>query len=197
MSDKSFNLDIRFQNVGEAQVALASVTVHWAGDPFVVQQRVTRAESKKGFARIGFDRKHSLPVGQAEFLVELYREDGAQDTFRRNVFVLPSNPLSLTLSPAGATVTGSWSARGDHQPASDTFLTECQITIANGDGGSVNMKPARQLGVLGRSGWFRHTSSYSAPSTGRARSVSPFGTWRGSVWFSSPRGSGIYNTYAR
>lgn len=197
MSDKSFTLDISFQNVGQAQVALASVTVHWAGDPFVVQQRVTRAESKKGFARIGFDRKHSLPVGQAEFLVALYREDGAQDTFRRNVFVLPSNPLSLTLSPAGATVTGSWSARGDHQPASDTFLTECQITIANGDGGSVNMNRRVSWefwdGPVG-SGTRVELGAFDWPG---AISISPFSTWQGSVWFSSPRGSGIYNTYAR
>jgi hypothetical protein len=197
MSDKPFNLDISFQNFGKEQVALASVTVHWSGDPFVVQQRVTRAESKKGVARIAFDRERSLPVGQAEFRVALYREDGAHDTFRRSVFVLPSNPLSLNLSPAGATVTGSWSARGDHQPVTDTFLTECQITIANGDGSTVNMNRRVNWefwdGPVG-SGTRIESGAFDWPG---AIAISPFSVWRGSVWFSSPRGSGIYNSYAR
>jgi hypothetical protein len=197
MSDRPFALDVSFQNVGAARVALAAVTVHWAGDPFVVEQRVTQADSRKGLVRVAFDRKRSLPVGQAEFSVVLYREDGAQDTFCRTVFVLPSNPLSLSLAPAGATVTGSWSARGDYQPGSDTFLTECQITIANGDGSTVNMNRRVNWefwdGPVG-SGSRIEAGGFDWPG---AISIGPHSVWRGSVWFSSPRGSGIYNVYSR
>jgi hypothetical protein len=197
MSDRPFALDITFQNVGPKKVALAKVTVLWAGEPFVVEHLVSRAESARGVARIAFHRKRSLPVGQAEFRVGLYREDGAQATFHRSVYVLPSNPLSLALSPAGATVTGSWSARGDYLPASDTFLTECDITIANGDGSSVNMgrgvrwefwDGAVGSGTLVESGAFDWPGAFAIPA---------FGVWRGGVSFSSPRGSGIYGKYDR
>jgi hypothetical protein len=197
MSDRPFALDVKFQNAGDAPVVIASVAVLWAGRPFVVEQAVPRSDSRKGVVSVRFDRRRSLPVGMAEFRVALYREDGAQSSFRRTVFVLPSNPLSLTISPAGARVTGSWSVRGDYRPESDTFLTECEITIANGDAGAVSMNRRVNWefwdggvgsGTLVESGSFDWSGAISVPA---------FGVWRGGVWFSSPRGSGIFNKYAQ
>jgi hypothetical protein len=197
MSDRPFALDIRFQNAGKAPVVIVSVTVLWAGRPFVVEQAVRRPEAKRGVATVRFDRKRTLPVGTAEFRVALYREDGTQSSFRRTVFVLPSNPLSLSLSPAGARVTGTWSARGDYRPESDTFLTECEITIANGDGGAVSINRRVNWefwdGGVG-SGTRVESGGFDWPG---AISVPAHGVWRGSVWFSSPRGSGIFNVYDR
>ena len=94
-------------------MALASVTVLWAGQPFTVEKEVTAEEAHQGVAVVEFDKQRTLPVGHAQFLVALYRTDGAQASFQKSFWVLPSNPLSLSLSPAGATVTGTWSARGE------------------------------------------------------------------------------------
>lgn len=196
LSARPFGLTLHYQNGGDSRVVLASVTVSWIGEPFVIQQRVS-LEKQADAVTITFDEKHSLPVGQAEFLVTLYREDGAASTFRRNVYVLPSNPLSLSLGPAGARVTGSWSARGDYQPSSDTFLTQVEITLANGDGTPVAMNRRVNWefwdGTVGggtriESGNFQWGGSITVPA---------HGVWRGSCWFSSPRGSGIFNTYDR
>jgi hypothetical protein len=196
LSGRPFQLVVDYQNFHDSRVAMASVTVTWAGDPYVIQQ-AEPADRRGDALTIHFDEKHSLPVGQAQFAVTLYREDGAASSFRRNVYVLPSNPLSLALAPAGARVTGSWSARGDYEPASDTFLTQVEITLANGDGAPVAMNRRVDWefwdGPVGggtriESGNFQWGGAITVPS---------HGVWRGVCWFSSPRGSGIFNTYDR
>jgi hypothetical protein len=197
LSQRPFALEIEFQNVGESRVVVVAVIVNWAGRPFVVERKVTPADARRGRVMVPFDRRRTLPVGRAEFLVALYRDDGAESTFRRTVYVLPSNPLSLSLSPGGARVTGTWSARGDYHPESDTFLTECEITIANGDASAVTMN--RQVnwefwdgpvgtGTRVESGSFAWSGPISVPARG---------VWRGGAWFSSPRGSGIFGVYDR
>lgn len=202
LSERPFSLGVRYQNAGRVPVALASVRVAWAGDPFVLEQEVRGdahegTDANEGTIEVRFDEEHTLPIGRAEFEVTLFREDGAMSSFVRSVYVLPSNPLSLSVDPAGARVTGSWSARGDYQPASDTFLTECEITLANGDPGAVGMNRRVSWefwdGPVGggtriESGSFDWPSSVSVPA---------FGVWKGGVSFSSPRGSGIFNTYDR
>jgi hypothetical protein len=94
-------------------------------------------------------------------------------------------------------VTGSWSARGDYLPASDTFLTECEITISNGDATSVGMNRRVNWefwdGTVGGGTRIEFGAfDWSSPITVPAQ-----GVWRGTVWFSSPRGSGIFSTYDR
>jgi len=197
MSRRPFALEVEFQNVGKARVVVVSVVVAWAGRPFVVEQTVGTAEARRGRVAVRFDLRRTLPVGRAEFRVALYRDDGAQASFRRTVYVLPSNPLSLSLAPAGARVTGSWSARGDYHPENDTFLTECEITIANGDAGAVSM--SRRVtwefwdGPVGSGTRIENGSfDWSGPIN-----VPAHGVWRGGVWFSSPRGSGIFGVYDR
>jgi hypothetical protein len=196
LSDTPFTLAITYQNGGHQPCVVASAVVLWAGEPFTVESDLVEQQGD-GNAVIRFDRERTLPVGQAEFLVSLYRADGAQATFRRTVFVLPSNPLSLTLAPAGATVTGTWSARGDYHPENDTFLTEVQVTIANGDGLAVSIRNGVNWefwdGGVG-SGTRVESGSFNLDG---AISVPAHGTFRFGAWFSSPRGSGVFNTYER
>ncbi len=196
-SDRPFALRIGFQNPDGGAMAVAAVTVLWAGRPFVVERRLPRTAKTHGTVEVRFDAKRALPVGPAEFQVALYRSDGAQASFRKTFYVLPSNPLALTLSPAGATVTGTWSARGDYHPENDTFLTECTVTIANGDGGAVSMNRRVDWsfwdGPVG-SGTRVESGSFN---WGGPITVPAHGTWQGGVWFSSPNGSGIYDRYHR
>ena len=196
LSDTPFTLVVHHQNGGEAPVVLVSVAVTWAGEPFVVEQLLD-GDKGDGRVEVRFGDEQTLPVGPAELVVTIHREDGAQSTFRRGVYVLPANPLALSLGPAGARVTGSWSARGDYLPASDTFLTECEITIANGDGGGVAMNRRVSWefwdGGVG-AGTRVESGSFDWPS---AITVGAHGVWRGTCWFSSPRHSPIFDTYDR
>jgi hypothetical protein len=196
LSDRPFRLLLRWTNAGEAPVVLASARVVWAGEGFLVEERV-EVGGPEGSAELTFDEERTLPVGPAELVVTVYRADGASSVFRRGVYVLPSNPLSLALGPAGATVTGSWSVRGDYRPESDTFLTECRLTVANGDGAPVSMN--RRLvwefwdGAVG-TGTLVEAGTIDWPS---GISVGAYGVWGGTVWFSSPRGSGVFGTFER
>ena len=66
LSDRPFALNVRFQNASDAAVVVASVAVHWAGDPFVVEQEVTAGEAESGVVTVRFDRERALPIGRAE-----------------------------------------------------------------------------------------------------------------------------------
>ncbi|WP_129337005.1 hypothetical protein [Cellulomonas endophytica] len=189
-------LVVHYRNPHEEPVVLASVTVTWAGEPFVVEQEV-RADAREGTLELRLDEEHTLPVGPAGLDVTLWRADGARAAVRHTVLVLPSNPLAMALGPAGARVTGSWSLRGDHRPESDTFVTECEITITNGDPRPVAMGRSMSWEfwdgpVGGGTRVEAGTLTWSAPIT-----VPALGAWRGSVHFSSPRGSGVFGRYDR
>ena len=193
-SQRPFTLQLRYANAEEAAPAVVSVNVLWAGQPFVVEQEVTDEELRRKQIDVEFDKERTLPAGQAEFLVSLYALNGLQAQFRKTFYVLPSNPLSLGLSPAGATVTGTWSARGAYQGGSDSFLTECLITIANGDAAAVpmNRTVTWRFWDGGVGGSLVESGSFN---WGVAITVPAHSTWQGSCWFSSPHGSGIYNKY--
>ncbi|MFY9965975.1 MAG: helix-hairpin-helix domain-containing protein [Nitrososphaeraceae archaeon] len=190
-SDMPFKLNIQYFNGSKLPVAIVSAHVMWAGEPFDIEQELE--VSNRGRAYIQFNSEQTLPVGISEFSIRLYRSDGREANFRKSVYVLPSNPLSLSLAPAGATVTGTWSARGTYQ-ASDTYLTECDVIIANGSTGSVPMNRRTEWkfwdggigGSLVESGTFNWNGNINVPGSG---------TWQGRIAFSSPRGSGIYNKY--
>jgi hypothetical protein len=187
-----FTLRVPFSSA--ERPAIISVTVLWAGETFVVEKAISEAEAARGIAEVEFDREHTLPVGMVEFRAALYSVEGAQASFKKSFYVLPSNPLSLSLGPAGATVTGTWSARGAYQSGSNTFLTECSVTIANGDSSPVTLnRPVRWRfwdggvgGTLVEQGGFNWSGSNVVPA---------YGVLPGSIWFSSPNGSGIYNKY--
>ncbi|MEP6503143.1 MAG: hypothetical protein ABJD97_07435 [Betaproteobacteria bacterium] len=196
-SNLPFALEVEYQNAGEQAVVVASVTVLWAGEPFTVETELKGHDKRSDRLVVEFGREQTLPVGQAEFHVALYRADGAQASFRRTVFVLPSNPLSLSVAPAGATVTGTWSARGDYHPENDTFVTDIQVTIANGDAASVAM--GRRVdwefwdGPVG-SGTRIESGNFDLSG---AVTVGARDTWGFSLGFSSPRGSGVFGVYDR
>jgi hypothetical protein len=193
-SNKPFTLQIIFANPSKVPAAVISVNVLWAGKSFTVEKELTSEEIQRGHADIEFDQQRTLPVGQVEFLIALYRLDGAQASFRKTFYVLPSNPLSLSLSPAGATVTGTWSSRGAYQTPTNSFLTECTITIANGSNASVSIdRPVNwKFWDGGVGGTLVESGSFDWPNS---ITVSSYGIWKGNVWFSSPNGSGIYNRY--
>ncbi|MGV3558873.1 hypothetical protein [Larkinella arboricola] len=195
LSNRPFALQISFQNDFDQPVELVNIDVHWAGEPFLIQQELTDADRRKKQVTVAFDETQTLPVGLVRFTVDLYRRDGSQASFIKSFYVLPSNPLSLQVAPAGATVTGTWSARGAFQPGSNTFLTECQVTIANGDASAVTMKRR-----VNWSFWDGGVGSGSRVESGSfdlsSNPVVPaYSVWQASYWFSSPSGSGIYNKY--
>lgn len=196
-SDRPFRVQVQFANLGDEPAAVAAVTVSWAGQPFTVEKKLTPDEAQQGIAVVEFDEKRTLPVGHAQFLTALYRSDGAQASFQKSFWVLPSNPLSLSLSPAGATVTGTWSARGEYVGASDRFATQVTVTIANGDSSSVSMNRIGNWEF-----WDGPVGSGTRIESGTLDwggtvTIPAFGIWRGSVSFSSPNGSGVYNVYHR
>jgi hypothetical protein len=193
-SQEPFTIRVHFSNTSDSDVAITSIIVLWAGEPFVVERELEREEMSQGYVDVKFDEKHTLPVGPAEFNVSLYRIDGAQASFRKTFYVLPSNPLHLSLSPAGATVTGTWSARGDYQSGPDRFYTECRITLSEGSSNptAMNRRVTWRFWDGGVGGTLVESGSFDWPST---VTIPAYGTWSGGVWFSSPRGSGIYNRY--
>lgn len=197
LSDRPFRLEARYINGGDEPIVLISATVRWQGEPFVNEVVVDAEQAAAGVVSLAFDRERTLPVGPAEFTVTLYRRDGAAARFVKTFFVLPSNPLSLSLAPAGATVTGTWSAHGDHDPGTDSFVTGCQVTIANGDPGPVAMSPRVEWsfwdGPVG-TGTLIESGAFDWPG---AMSVGGNGLWQGTVTFTSPPGSGVHGVYRR
>jgi len=196
-SNRTFRLKVQFTNRGAAAAAVASVTVLWAGDMFTVERALTSKDAENGEVTVEFDKERTLPVGQAQFLVALYRADGAQASFEKSFWILPSNPLSVSLSPAGATVTGTWSARGEYVPAGDRYVTQVTVTVSNGDATPVTLNR-----ISDWSFWDGPIGSGTRVESGTldwggSVNVGAFGVWRGTVSFSSPNGSGIYNVYHR
>jgi Helix-hairpin-helix motif len=192
MSDKSFLLRVSFVAAPAAPPVLARVAVEWAGQPFFIEQRITRANLLIGYVDVRFDRKHTLPSGPAVFRVSLSTQQGGQSEFRVTCMVLPSNPFSVLLSPLGSFVTGTFSARGVRN--GNAFDTSINVTLSNGDASAVSVSPQFTWkfwdGGVGGSLVEQGTGSF-----GGAISVPAFNTWGGSIGFHSPQGSGVFNKF--
>ena len=191
MSDQAFALRVSFMGGGAARPRLVSVLVSWAGEPFVVERLVSPADARTGYVDVRFGRPQSLPVGPARFDVSLFGDGGGQASFRVTCAVLPSNPLSVGLSPNAHFVTGTFSARGIRQGSA--FTTAINVTVFNGDAGAAPMTGGFTWrfwdGGMGRSLVEQGTSSFGAFS------VPAHGTWGGWIVFTSPSGSGVFNKY--
>ena len=194
MSGRPFTLDVEIARCRGSQPVLASVIVAWAGEPFVVEQEIRLADRERGVLSIAFGKEQALPPGPAVFAVSVFDDGGAQSRFRRTCLVLPSNPLSLHVSPRTDFVTGTYSARGVKE-SDGHFRTRIGLSIANGDAGAVTIQRHMSWkfwdggvgGTLVEGGTHDWGGSFSVPG---------HGSWSGSITVSSPPGSGIYNRYA-
>jgi hypothetical protein len=192
MSHRQFALRISFACVPDAPPVLARIAVEWAGRPFFVEQKLTRANQRDGYVDVRFDEQHTLPVGPAVFRATLSTRHGGQAEFRVTCMVLPSNPFSLSLSPSGSFVTGTFSARGVRH--GNAFDTGIGVTLSNGNGTVASVSPQFTWkfwdGGVGGSLVEQGTGSF-----GGSISVPAFGTWGGWIAFHSPQGSGVFNKF--
>lgn len=193
-SHKPFALKVSFSNPGKRPLALLSVKVLWQGEPFIVEKEITSQENSAGYINVTFDKNQTLPTGPVTFLTDLFDKQGVQSSFKVTCVVLPSNPLSLYISPTSYYVTGTYSARGYYDSASNTYKTYIRLSIYNGNSTTVNM--SRNVGWQFWDGGVGGTLKESGTHTwSTAISVPAYGSWSGTLIFTSPSGSGIYNTY--
>ncbi|MBS1513727.1 MAG: matrixin family metalloprotease [Bacteroidetes bacterium] len=193
-SFKKISLKISFLNPSNKKIAIASIKVFWNGEPFTIEKEVSRKESEQGFMIFDFEDSQTLPPGPARFIVNLFSEDGGQSMFKVTYAVLPSNPLSLTLSPSTYYVTGTYSLRGYYSSSSDKFYTVVKLSVYNGASSSVTMSKNINWefwdGGVGGSSVESGTGSLSSNFT-----IDAYSTWSTTITFSSPSGSGIYKKY--
>jgi len=195
-SGKPFALRVHFLNPGRRTISLASVLARWRGRPFVVEAEVTARNRKAGYVDVPFHAGQTLPAGPASFHIDLYDALGGQSSFKVTCVVLPSNPLSLSLSPTTYYVTGTYSLRGYYQSSTDEYKTYMRLSVYNGSASSVTMSRSVSWkfwdggvgGTLKESGTHTWSSGITVPG---------YGSWSGTLILTSPRGSGIYDTYDR
>ena len=192
MSNRPFTLRVSFVAGGPADTRLVSVRVSWAGQPFVVEKLVGARDRKAGVVDVRFARGQRLPPGPARFDVDLFSGSGAQASFRVTCAVLPSNPLSVGLSPNAHFVTGTFSARGVREGAN--YTTAINVTVFNGDASAASMTGGFTWkfwdGGVGASLVEQGNGSF-----GGAFTVAGHSTWGGWIVFTSPPGSGIFKKY--
>jgi Matrixin len=192
MSDRAFAMRLQFASVPAAPPILARIAVEWAGRPFVVEQRVTQANVRAGYVDVRFDRARTLPAGPAVFRAALSTGQGGEAKFRVTCMVLPSNPFSLSLSPSGSFVTGTFSARGVR--SGNAYDTGIAVTLSNGSSSTASVSPQFTWkfwdGGVGGSLVEQGTGSF-----GGSINVPAFGTWGGTIGFHSPQGSGVFNKF--
>jgi hypothetical protein len=195
-SHKPFALRVRFINPGNRAISLASVRTQWRGQPFVVETGVTSRNRKAGYVDVNFHRGQTLPPGPSTFHVDLYDDLGGQSSFKVTCVVLSSNPLSLSLSPTTYYVTGTYSLRGYYASSTDEYKTYVRLSVYNGSASSVTMSRSVSWkfwdggvgGTLKGSGTHTWSSGITVPG---------YGSWSGTLIFTSPRGSPTYDTYDR
>jgi hypothetical protein len=190
-SDRPWTISASFRAPVSGSVTVASVAVMWRGVPFVVQRRVDAEESQAGELRLELDEAHGLPPGPAELAFTLYDSLGGADTRYLETWVLPSNPLSLLLSPGNRSIYNG-SVRPDW--TSPNWVTAVDLTFLNGDQQQVRMR--RQMTWKFWDGGVGGTLVEQGSHTwGHTIVVPANGSYAGWMTFSSPPGSGIYNRY--
>ena len=192
MSNTPFALKVSFVATASGMPCLASCTVEWAGEPFVVEAEATERDCRRGFVEIPFGREQTLPVCRATFHVSLFNSAGGKSTFRTTCAVLPSNPFSLDLSPHASFVTGTFSARGVR--SGNAFDTGIAVTLSNGNSSSAGVHSGFHWrfwdGGVGGSLVEEGDGDFGGHIT-----VPAHNTWTGFISFHSPNGSGVFNKY--
>lgn len=182
------------ENPAKKELVFLTVTVLWQGKPFTVEKVLQKKDYRNGKITISFNEKQILPPGPATFIVEIYDNNGGKSMFRTTCVVLPSNPLSLSISPRSYFVTGTYSIRGYFNTSTNKYITNIYVNIYNGNAASVviNKTAVWQFwnGGVGGSLVESGNASWSNNIT-----IGAYNTWQGTISFSSPPGSGVYNTY--
>jgi hypothetical protein len=102
--------------------------------------------------------------------------------FRTTCVVLPSNPLTLSLSPRTYFVTGTYSIRGYFDSAANEYITDVYVNIYNGNASSVTINRTGRWefwdGGVGGTRIESGDVSWSSNIT-----ISAYSTWTGTVRF--------------
>lgn len=190
-SHRPWAISVRFLPPTGGSASVASVHVHWKGEPFVVQREIDAAASERGSFELQLGEEHSLPPGPIELRVVIYDSLGGASSQILPVWVFPSNPLSLFLSPANRSIYNG-SVRPDWNPPN--WGTGINLTFVNGDGVRVqiNRPVTWKFWDGGIGGTLVESGTFNWPED---IVIAPFGTYSGWMAFSSPPGSGIFNRY--
>jgi hypothetical protein len=172
-------------------VSVASLDVRWKGRPFVVQREVTTEENEKGELRFTLDESHAVPPGPVELRLTLYDSLGGANTRGLEAWVLPSNPLSLFVSPRNRSIFNG-SVRPDWAPPN--WSTAINLSFVNGDAASVTLNRGMTWKFWdgGVGGSLVESGNFTWPET---ITIPAFGSYNGWMTFSSPPGSGIFEKY--
>jgi hypothetical protein len=123
-----------FLPASHGQVELLQVTIFWAGTPYSIQKRLTQEEIRSGHFIMEFGKEDYLPVGPVRFQVRLFDDRGGSVEAGIGTYVLPSNPLSVNLTP-GMAHYRSWIVRARLLVPSRAFETIIDWTVSNTTGG--------------------------------------------------------------
>jgi hypothetical protein len=191
MSERPFALRVSFAAGEAAEPVLVSVSVRWAGEDFLVEQRLSPREIGAGRVDVKFGQRQTLPTGAAAFAVSIFGAGGSQAVFGTSCAVLPSNPFSLGVSPDVDFVTGTFSARAVRQGGN--FVTHVRVRLSNGDAAAATVNTSFDWkfwdGGVGGSLVEHGTGSFGSGSI----SVPAHGIWDGFIAFTSPSGSGVFD----
>ncbi len=191
-SEQPWSLNLRFLEPQRGRVVVASVEVRWRGAPFVVQQEISPEQSRRGWFEFRMHYEYALPPGPIEMIITLYDDQGGADTRRLEAWILPSNPLSMFVSPRNRSIY-SGSVRPDWSPPN--WVTALNITFINGDGVDVRMRLGVEWGFWDGpvgSGTRVESGTFNWPFQIIVPRFGTFSTW---LTFTSPPGSGVYQRY--
>jgi hypothetical protein len=139
LSDKPYELSLGFVAAAGAVVEIVQTTIFWKGQPYSIQQKVRRRESKRGQLRLRFGKRDFLPVGPTRFQIRLFDNAGGNVEAGIGTYVLPSNPLQVLLTPGNAHYL-SWVARPVLNIADRSFTTVIDWTVSNTTGATRRFK---------------------------------------------------------
>lgn len=190
-SDQPWAIQADFLPPNGGQVAVVSLEVRWRGKPFTVQRAVTVEENSAGSVRFDLGKEHALPPGPSEISFTLYDSLGGASSRRIPVWVLPSNPFTLFVSPGNRSIYNG-SVRPDWSPPN--WTTAIDLTFVNGDGLEVRLQRPMTWKFWdgGVGGTLVESGNFTWPET---IVVPAFGTYSGWMTFTSPPGSGIFERY--
>jgi hypothetical protein len=190
-SGRAWAAVLRFHAPTRGAVVLARIYVRWRGQTFLIERKVSAAESAKGVVRVAAGKAQALPSGPVELRATLYDDGGGADSRLIETWVLPSNPLALIVSPAAGSI-----YNGSVRPtwSDPNWVTAINLTLINGDASPVQMaRPVTwEFWDGGVGGDDVEHGSFNWPQT---INIPAFGQYGGWITFTSPPGSDIHDTY--